>query len=107
MSSDEGEILENTIAMQGEEVHLGIPKEYGEKILQVAAAYFREHNYGAGEIVFFMGAHGYYGSSQAVFGLATNILLNCLEKKCGSDVKMLEKTICEQAYAKACIDSKR
>ena len=52
VSSEEGEILENTIAMQGEEVHLGIPKEYGEEILQAAAAYFRVHNYGTGEIVF-------------------------------------------------------
>lgn len=100
VSNDEGKILENTIAMPGDEVHSGIPKEYGEKILQVAASYFRVHNYGTGEIVFFMGAHGYYGSSQAVFGLATNILLNCLEKKCESDVKMLEKTVYETYYGK-------
>ena len=75
---DDGSIVDNTIATLGDEVHLGIPKEYGEEIIRVAKQYLNENVCSTGELIFNIGAHGYYGSSQSIFGLATLILLKLI-----------------------------
>lgn len=95
---DDGSIVENNIATPGDEVHLGIPKEYGEEIIRVAKQYLNENACSTGELMFNIGAHGYYGSSQSIFGLATLILLKLITCTCENSedlVSKLNSIICE------------
>lgn len=92
ITSEEGRLIQDTIAQKGDEVHTGIPKEYGEEILNVATAYLNVHNCSAGELIFNFGAHGYCGSSQAVFGLVTSILLRYLQNNCESDINNMQRS---------------
>lgn len=92
ISSDEGIILEETIATLGDEVHLGIPKEYGEEVLNKATKFLNEKGCAKGELVFDIGAHGYYGSSQTIFGMVTLILLGLLTSKI-NNIEDLEQNL--------------
>lgn len=78
-SQDEGEILENTIASQSDEVHNGLPKEYGQAILRSVQKTLDEiDKFSGGTLNFNIGAHGLVGSSQLSFSKVAEIIIKLL-----------------------------
>lgn len=73
-------LLENNIAQIVDEVHVGIPEEYARAILEYTKENSKEIDVPPGTLMFDVGAHGYVGSSQAIFLSVTKILLNIIDK---------------------------
>ncbi|MDP5275122.1 hypothetical protein [Chengkuizengella axinellae] len=79
VSHDEGEKLDNNIASSSDEVHIGLPKEYGEAILSSVQKTLSEiPNFSGGILNFNIGAHGLVGSSQLSFSKVTEIIVKLL-----------------------------
>lgn len=97
ISCDEGEILEDNIASQSDEVHIGLPKEYGQAILRGAQKTLNEiPNFSGGTLNFNIGAHGLIGSSQLSFSKVAEIIIKLLIiDPNNSDENQLEDVILE------------
>lgn len=96
----DGTIVENTLVSERDEVHAGIPQEYAEQILEVANECLSNIGCSEGTITFDIGAHGYIGSSKAIFGIATEILLKLLNEDNKSNIENLESVIFKQLNTK-------
>lgn len=79
-SEYEGEILEDNISLQPDEVHIGIPKEYVPRILKAINEMVEEADLPCGKLIFDIGAHALAGSSPMSFYKATKIILKLMQK---------------------------
>ncbi len=78
---DESIYYEN-LAMQTDEVHIGIPRIYAKSILNVSEKIFKESDrIPAVDLTFGIGAHGYVGSSQLIFTILTKIIISLLKRE--------------------------
>ncbi|WBW97427.1 hypothetical protein [Oceanirhabdus sp. W0125-5] len=81
VSRNTGEIINDNIASQIDQVHVGIPLEYANVVLNTARSVIQEINdYPSGIIEFNLGAHGLIGSSQVIFSKITSIIIKLLCK---------------------------
>ncbi|WP_105176500.1 MULTISPECIES: hypothetical protein [Clostridium] len=99
-SIEDGEIVGNTLVSNSDEVHAGIPLEYSEEVIRVANTYLNSIDCSSGTITFDIGAHGYIGSSSAIFGVATEVLLKILSTDNKGDTQRIEETVFNQLTAK-------
>lgn len=95
VGNDEGEVLEDNIASQLDEVHIGLPNEYGQAILRSVQKTLDElPNFSGGVLNFNIGAHGLVGSSQLSFSKVTEIIIKLLASDPNSsDENKLEDVI--------------
>ena len=99
-SSDlDGKIIESSIASLDDEIHVGIPLEYSEEVFNVAKNYLNGVPCSSGTITFDIAAHGYVGSSSAIFGIATEILLKILSANNKNNIQEIEKIVFNQLNA--------
>ncbi len=76
ISKNDDLILSDTIAKPYEEVHVGIPREYAQTIIDTVQKTLNDSvEVPSGILRFNCGAHGYIGSSQAIFSKVTRIIL--------------------------------
>lgn len=94
-SGEDGEIIENTLVFKSDEVHAGIPSEYSEEVLKRAKIFLNSVDCSSGTIIFDIGGHGYIGSSSAIFGTASEILLKLLINN-KDDIRKIEKIVFDQ-----------
>lgn len=81
VSNANDKIFENSIALSSDEVHVGIPKDYAEAIVDSAEKTIKEIiRFSPGVLEFSIGAHGYIGSSKYIFSKTTEIILNIMSK---------------------------
>ncbi len=99
-SGEDGEIIGNMLVSNSDEVHAGIPLEYSEEVIKVANTYLNTIACSSGTITFDIGGHGYIGSSSAIFGVATEILLRILSSNNKNDIQEIEKMVFNQLNAK-------
>ena len=95
-SGDDGEVIENTLVSNSDEVHVGIPLEYSEEVMRSANTYLSSIDCSSGTITFDIGGHGYIGSSSAVFGIVTEILLKILSSNNKNNIQEIEKIVFNQ-----------
>ena len=95
-SGEDGKIIENTLVSKSDEVHSGIPLEYSEEILKRAMDLLNNVDCSSGTITFDIGGHGYVGSSSAIFGTASEILLKILINNNKNDIQKIEKIVFNQ-----------
>jgi len=81
VSSNTGEIINDTTASQIDQVHVGMPLEYANVVLNTARSVIQEINdYPSGILEFNLGAHALIGSSQVIFSKITSIIIKLLCK---------------------------
>ncbi|MCP4152390.1 MAG: hypothetical protein GY757_31925 [bacterium] len=79
-SSVDGKILSNSLAMQIDEVHIGIPKIYAKSISNCSEKTYKTlEKVPSGSLIFNIGAHGYVGSSPLIFSIITRVIINLLK----------------------------
>lgn len=98
-SREDGEIIENTLVSNSDEVHAGIPLEYSEEVMKCANTYLSSIDCSPGTITFDIGGHGYIGSSSAIFGIVTEILLKILSSNNKNNIQEIEKIVFNQLNA--------
>lgn len=79
ISQYDGEITKDSIAMPEDEVHVGIPEEYSQTIIETAQKVIKERGgLPSGVLEFYVGAHGYVGSSKQIFSKITSVILKLM-----------------------------
>lgn len=79
VGKDKGEALLDNIAFSNDEVHVGIPLEYSQAILNTTLRHGYESNsLPTGKLFFNIGAHAAAGSSRASFANATRLIYRLL-----------------------------
>lgn len=79
VSEDEGEILDDNIAMKSDNVFIGIPNEYAETVLSTANKVIEGlPQFSSGDLEFYIGAHGEVGSSKLSFSKVTELIIKLL-----------------------------
>lgn len=91
-----GEIIERGISRIADEIHSGLPLEYAEQVFDVAKNFLKNTSCSSGEITFDIAAHGHVGSSESVFRLVTEVLLQLLVNNNKTDIDKIEKIIFNQ-----------
>jgi len=79
VSDCENNIFENHMSYNFEKVICGIPREYGNSVLNYIKANIEKINLPSGKLNFNIGAHGIIGSSCSVFGVLSGIVLMLLQ----------------------------
>jgi len=92
ISEDNGPLLDASLAGKTDEVHIGLPQEYAENILDVFLNADSVQQLGAGTLRICSGAHGTIGSSPWFFGALSRILtkLLLLEDTSASDESLID-----------------
>lgn len=98
-SGDDGEVIENTLVSNLDEVHAGIPLEYSEEVMKRATTYLNSIDCSSGTITFDIGGHGYIGSSSGIFGVVTEILLKILSSNNKNNIQEIEKIVFNELNA--------
>lgn len=81
ISQYDGEIIKDSIAMPDDEIHVGIPEEYSQTIIETAQNVIKEiGGFPSGILEFYIGAHGCVGSSNQIFSKITSVLLKLMTK---------------------------
>lgn len=81
VSAGDDKLFEDAIALSCDEVHVGIPKDYAEAIVNATEKTIREiKSFSPGVLEFSIGAHGYVGSSKLIFSKITDIILKIMSK---------------------------
>lgn len=95
ISQYNGEVTKDSIAMPEDEVHLGIPEEYAEGIVETTDSVIKEiGGFPSGILEFNVGAHGYVGSSILTFSKITSIILKIMIKKIDNmDVEKIKEEV--------------
>ncbi|WP_027624770.1 hypothetical protein [Clostridium lundense] len=75
ISSLEDDEFKGNIASTVDKVICGIPKEYGEAILEYIRNNINDFKVPSGKLVFEIGAHGLVGSSKAIFSLLAKVII--------------------------------
>lgn len=79
VSKFDGELLKDSIAMPEDEVRIGIPEEYSQTIIDTAKNVAnRIGGLPSGVLEFYVGAHGYVGSSNQIFSKVTSVILKLM-----------------------------
>jgi len=93
ISDFESEIYTESIAIQPDIIHKGIPEDYIQGILDSVKK--NQNLLKGGKYSFCVGAHGEVGSSEKIFYILTSLLLKLLDKDI-SDMCVIEKYISDE-----------